>query len=72
MVKKWREARREMLNLLKLLPMMMLSLPLLLRRSTEIPLKKRQDLDKQQSSPASASNVVALIVVNIGLNLDRK
>ena len=64
---------RMMLNLLNLLPMMMLNLPLLLRRSTKIPLKKRQDLDKQKVIPCiSIQYGVALIVVNIELNLDRE
>ena len=48
---KWRQVKAVMmLNLLRLLPMMMLSLPPLLRRSTKRPLKKRQDLDKKSSS----------------------
>ena len=64
---------RMMLNLLNLLPMLMLNLPLLLRRSTKIPLKKRQDLDKQKVIPCiSIQYGVVLIVGNIGLNLDRE
>ena len=54
-------------------PMMMLNLLHLLRRSTKIPLKKRQDLDKQKVIPCiSIQYGVALIVVDIGLNLDRE
>ena len=61
------------MKLPKLLPMMMLSPHLLLRRSTKIPLKKRQDLDKQKVIPCiSIQYGVALIVVDIGLNLDRE